>query len=316
MAVEEALHEEFSDLGDAELLPPQWIVRDVLPQGMTVLVGAPKTHKSTILMMLAAAVAGYKHKGLPADMLQVPEIGRVLGFSAEATAGELRFMCERGFDCIIEPTRQILIADNPWSWRLDEDAKQQKMLDWLDELQPKLTFIDPFRNFHMLDEKDSGTILALLTPIREWHVKNKAALVLVHHTRKLTSDDGGRKKDVTAEDARGSGALFGMADGLLVVNVRHGNKRQIDAVYKRAASWSREVQLGAWKVDAPATAAPDEVIAKMALKDLETSTWEEVTKKYGVNKNRLSEWRTRYSASSGVENVVAQSAPSTRITPT
>lgn len=166
MPVEEALHEEFSDLGDAELLPPQWIVKDVLPQGMTVLIGAPKTHKSTILMMLAAATAGYKHKGLPADMQQVPEIGRVLGFSAEATAGELRFMCERGFDCVIQPNRQILIADNPWSWRLDEDAKQRKMLDWLDELQPKLTFIDPFRNFHMLDEKDSGTILALLTPIR------------------------------------------------------------------------------------------------------------------------------------------------------
>lgn len=305
MPIEEALHEEFTDLGDAEIEPPKWIIKNVLPVGMTVLIGAPKTHKSTILMMLATAVAGYKHKGLPAHMQEVVNPGRVLGFSAEATAGELRFMCEKGFDCKIEADARILVADNPWAWRLDEDAKQRKMLDWLDDedLRPRLTFIDPFRNFHLLDEKDSGNIIGLLTPIREWHVKHNSALVLVHHTRKQNGEDG-RKKDFTIEDARGSGALHGMADGVIVVNARAGNKRQIDLQFKRAASWSEEIQLGAWRAEEPP--AEDAEHAKTVLKFMETNSWEATMKKFGVSKVRLAEWRKRF-AGSTAETVSALS---------
>lgn len=236
----------FTDVFLAARMEPQWVIKDLLPPGLIIIGAPPKSGKSTLTMIMAAMVAGHKCHALPPTLSEAPEEGVVMCFSYEATAGELRHILEVGLKVEGQADESILIADDPWRWRLDDEEAIDKMLWWLNDRKPKMVILDPLRNFHALEEKDSG-IIRLLLPLRTWAVKNAAAFVIVHHSKKPI-DDG--KHVYGANDLRGTSALFGLADGVLMLTptggAGHFGRLRIQAIFKRAQGWERDIQIAAW----------------------------------------------------------------------
>ncbi len=234
----------FTDLFDAVRTPPKWVIEDLLPTGLVFVGGPPKTSmKSTVVEAMALAVAEQGIFGLPSTMLKVTRPGRVLGFSYEADAGELRHTAEVGMSCLKPKNdKSILIADDPFLFRLDDDDGLSKMLHWCESLSPRMVFLDPLRDFHSIEEKDSGPMNRLLRPLQQWAKKADATFVVVHHTAKKKKEEG----DYDAGDLRGTSALFGMADGALMISPRSEGVIHIVAKFKKGASWERTVQLAVW----------------------------------------------------------------------
>jgi RecA-family ATPase len=242
-AAEAEIEGLFTDLGEAVLSPPEWVIENLLPVGITFMVGPPKTLKSTIEMALSMLVSGQQCEVLPPEMSRVPETGRVIGLSAEASAGELRFMVERGFGTKVAANGMIQIADDPWRFRLDDPNGLDTLLGILNRVRPRLLWVDPLRDFHGEDEQDSGPMQRLLRPVQRWAKVNRAALLVVHHTRKLGS---GEDRNLKAQDARGTSALFGLADGLITLTPKGENTVHFDVVTKRGMPWEKTVKLKVW----------------------------------------------------------------------
>jgi hypothetical protein len=245
----------FVDLGEAEAIEPRWVIKDLVPVGMTILGGPPKdARKSTLTMVWAALVAELKPRVFPSDLSEVPSYGRVMAFSYEASAGELKQMMEQGIHVKVPSDGRILVCQDPWAWRLDEEGKVDELLEILSRHRPRMVIMDPFRDMHDLEEKDSGSMIRLLRPLQRWAVENEAALVLVHHARKLAEES----KEYTAADLRGSSAIFGKADAVLMVTPRIDGKVTIKAVFKRGKSWDRTMLLALYDVKGEGTEALSE----------------------------------------------------------
>jgi hypothetical protein len=232
----------FTDVFSAAIVPPHWIVRDVLPPGLVFLAADPKVGKSSFAAALAALVAGYECKALPPFLSVVNTPGPVLIFSAEASAGELRFMLEDGLGVRGSSDAGILVADDPWEFRLDEPGGTAKFLSWCEKRKPRMVVLDPLRNFHSQDENDSGAMYSLLRPLRQWAVENGACLVVVHHTRKATEGT----EAVSVERMRGTSAMFGMVDGAIVMGDGGGGYADVEATFKRARKWRKKILIASY----------------------------------------------------------------------
>lgn len=246
----------FTDLASAAPLPPKWVVENLLPPGLTILGAPPKSSKSTFAMALACLVSDHECLALPPSMRTVRAQGRVLVFSYEANAGELRHMVERGLKVRLHSG--IKVADDPFNWRLDDPDALEALMEWLegagleegedvDAMRPRLVIFDPLRNFHSLDEKDSGDMIRLLAPLRSWAVDNDAAVLVVHHTRKPSEETKGATYDPL--DLRGSGALFGIADAVLMLTPKKSGHLTLSATFKRAPSYEVRFTFGAYGVE-------------------------------------------------------------------
>jgi hypothetical protein len=232
----------FTDLFTASKKPPVFVVDCVLPEGLTFIIGPPKAaFKSSITMALAALVAGHECQALPVSWKPLVT-GPVMVFSYEASAGELRVLMEDGLGVKGAANESILVADEPDTFRLDDEDAVEEMLGWLEERKPALVILDPLANFHTLEEKDAAKMIHILSPLRRWAKENGAAFLIVHHTRKLNEDRAYR-----ADDARGTSAIFGLADGLLAITPgKKPYELLIDGQFKRAPAWTKTIVLGAW----------------------------------------------------------------------
>lgn len=242
------IHGYFQDLATATIEEPVWIIKDLIPKGLTFISGPPKqSMKSTMTAAISALVSGHTCKVLPPFMSNVVNMGRVMWLSAEANAGELKDMMINGMGLKLQANESIIVADDPWEFRLDDPDGWKRLKEWLDELKPRLVILDPLAEFHNLDEKVAGDMIRLLRPIRKWAVDNDRAVIFVHHVSKKASDQKGENYD--AMDMRGSGALFGKADGLMVVTPKGKEEERrihIQAIFKRALGWKKEIQLAAY----------------------------------------------------------------------
>lgn len=290
--IDELVAQYFHDVGDASVRPPEWVIQGCIPVGITFLVGPPKTLKSTVLMAWATRVAGWHtDKVLPAEMLAANEDGIVFGVSAEASAGEIRHAVEVGMKIEARADRSLLVADDPWMWRLDNPAHVGKLVAILNRLKPKLFFLDPLANFHDQDETEAGTMIRLLTPLRHWAKENGAACVVVHHSRKNAKD--GKDARTTADDIRGSGAIFGMADGLVLLTRKKSGDLIVEGIYKRGERWERTIDPGAWTEERRATPSPtvvSENARKAAALIAEGKTWAQVQESMKVGAGTLARW--------------------------
>lgn len=231
-------------LGAAEHKPPRWLIQDVLPTGLTIIGGEAKSNKSTLTAALAALLTELNCKVLPPWMSEVKDHGAVLWLSAEEDAGGLRYMLEKGLHVTVQPSTQILVADDPFEWRLDTEEDMRKLMHWLDSMKPKLTIIDPFSDFHQLEEKDAAAMIRMLRPLRQWALNNLASICLVHHTRKMEA--GVRNLGVRPSDLRGSSAIFGKLDASLMVTRWDNGTHSIHATFKRGRGWDRKIIMRAF----------------------------------------------------------------------
>ncbi len=236
----------FTSLIHASALPPKWVIADLIPEGLVLVGGPPKeAKKSTLTMAVMGLVAGYEGRVLPEEF-RVESPGPVLVFSFEATAGEMRYVMQNELGIQLKDDDGILVADRPEDFLLDSATGMTNILYWLDARRPRLVIIDPLRNAHTLDEKDSGDLVRILMPLRRWAKENHCAVIVVHHTRKLAEKDADRA--YTAMDMRGSSALYGLADGVIMITPRPQPMTFIyQASFKRGVPWERTIMLAAYE---------------------------------------------------------------------
>jgi hypothetical protein len=246
----------FIDVGASVKVPPRFVIEDVLPTGIVFIGGPPKSLKSTFLYLLAVLVTGRTHKSLPEEMMKVSMQGRVLGLSAEASAGEIRYALENGAGVAMAADGSFLVAETPWDWRLDDPDALERLIGWLDALKPRVFFVDPLRDFHTLEEKDDGNMNRLLRPIQKWAKTNDAAFCVVHHASKKPKGDN---TNYNPNDMRGTSALFGIADGVLMLTPKTKNVIHVHATIKRGEPWERSIQLGIWGKAADTTLSKNAV---------------------------------------------------------
>lgn len=240
------VEELWTDVGEAEPENPEWVVSNLIPTGVTFLAGPPKSYKSTVELAAVLTACGVENTVLPPELSGCEDPGIVVGLSMEASAGVLRHTAKTGFGIDIPNDRRFLVLSDPWRFRLDQPQDVRELLDWCSVLHPRILFIDPLRNCHSLDENDSGGMVHMLQPIQQYAVKNRMAVLIVHHSKKLGTDKDGGKRMAQADDMRGTSALFGMADAVLTVTAKSKGQIHIDAIFKRAESWQRTIQLGIW----------------------------------------------------------------------
>ena len=174
----------FTDIGKAERQSPVWVIENVLPTGLVLLNGPEKdAYKTTLLLGFAALVAKWPCAAFPADWVAKCH-GPSMLFLYEDSAGEARYIVEKGMGVKTQPDESILIADEPDTWRLDDEDALDQMFYWLNERKPVLVGLDPFINFHSIDEKDAGPMIRLISPLRRWAKQNGAVFIICHHPRK------------------------------------------------------------------------------------------------------------------------------------
>lgn len=233
----------FTSLFDAVSKPPQWVIEDLLPVGLTIIGGPPKdAKKSTLVLACAALVADYPCKVLPPEF-KVAKGGSAMLYSYEADVDEIKnTACE---ELLIQPRDDngIIVCDTPEEFLLDDPQGVDQLFAWLDGRKPRLVVIDPLRNAHSLDEKDSGELVRILIPLRRWAKKHDAAVVVVHHTKKLEEE-----KTYTAMELRGSSALFGLADGVIMITPKPEPMQFVyKCTFKRGKGWERTLQLAGYE---------------------------------------------------------------------
>jgi hypothetical protein len=174
--------------------------------------------------------------------MNVRRTGLAEVFSFEASAGELRHTAETEMNIVVPSgDESIMVCDDPWDYQLDDAEGIEKLLYWLNETKPLLVVLDPLRNFHNLDENDSGSLIKALAPLRKWAKDNKSCVLIVHHAKKR---EEGRYNN---NDLRGSSALFGMVDGALIITREGQTEVHVAATFKRGASWERTIELAAYQ---------------------------------------------------------------------
>lgn len=233
------------DLCAKTFAPPRWAVPDLLPEGLIILAGKPKAGKSWLALNLAVAVAT---GGVALGKIQV-EAGEVLYLALEDSEPRLKGRIEKimPFGDLPETLHLLTARDFPPLQKGGLEALDT----WLTEHpQARLVIIDtlarvkPQRGKNQ-DSYDADT--AIISDLQTISIKHRLALIVVHHTKKLATDD-------FVESVSGTFGLTGAADCIAVL-IRKG-RMAADALFKITGRDVPDIEkalkfhsdLGAWKI--------------------------------------------------------------------
>ncbi len=190
-------------LMDKQIEHRDFTVADILPAGLTLLVGAPKVGKSFFVLGLCLAVA----KGEP--FLGFPTMqGDVLYMSLEDTEDRLQnrlmLLSDDGPESLFFSS-QIIRTDEGLLGALEQFVSEHPNTRLI--VIDTLNYIRPESKSTNMYEKDYSDI----APLHEFTQKHPVSLVLVHHSRKTKDSD-----EMNA--ASGSTALSGAVDNYMLLN--------------------------------------------------------------------------------------------------
>jgi hypothetical protein len=184
----------------------RWAVRGVLAEGCGLLVGRPKIGKSWLALNLALAIAS---GGVALGQIRVEE-GDVLYLSLEDNERRLKSRLTSILDSAPCPDRLTLSTSWP---KLDERG-----LQWLEawaEKHPeaRLIIIDTLQRVRPAASRNGslyGDDYQALTGLQQMAGRRGLTILVLHHTRKMGSDD-------PLETISGTQGLGGAADSVLVL---------------------------------------------------------------------------------------------------
>lgn len=235
-----------ADLLSAEFPEPRWAVPGVLPEGLSLLVGAPKMGKSWLSMNLAAAVAAG---------------GRALG-KVQVDQGEALYLALEDPPRRLQRRLQIVLENDPVPnglhfetvWPLLHDGGTDQLDDWLDRHPDcRLVVVDVLARVrgttsHREDKYEAD--YRCLISLKAVADKHRVALVVVHHTRKERTDD-------FLDSVSGTQGLAGAADSILVLDRGRGTadaKLHLTGRDVEEAEFAMSLKGGCWLLlDGPAS---------------------------------------------------------------
>lgn len=204
------LWQEASSILKRPVLPVRWLVPGLIPDGLTIIGGTPKSGKSYLAYTLALAVAQY---GTWANHFEVGQ-GDVLFLSLEDDIDDTRQRLHELDPVMTMDHHHLLFLHGQDAIpRFDSGA-----IEWLTQAiehhKPRLVVIDPVSYLYVL--KRTGNLFEetkdMLFPLRWLGKQNHCAIVCLDHRRKRSKDD------VSVFDTLyGSQAKAAVADALLMV---------------------------------------------------------------------------------------------------
>jgi len=198
------------DLLEKEFPPPEWLIEGLLPEGLTVLSGAPKIGKSWLSLQLALAIT----TGRPIFGRAPASEKSVLLLALEDNERRLQTRITK---CGITPSENFCLTIH---WQGGIPALRQHLLD---NPQIKVCIIDTLAVF--LPSQGAGgrtTYDADVERMRELHylgLETNTSLIVIHHDKQGEDPDWASKMS-------GSNGITGTADTLIRLSVKtRGNKQ-------------------------------------------------------------------------------------------
>jgi hypothetical protein len=235
-----------AELMGMEFAPTRWVVPDVLPEGLTLLVGKPKKGKSWMALGTCEAVA----VGGVAFGTKRVEQGDTLYLALEDNRKRLRKRLQKILDGRPAPERMHLHTEWP---RLDEGGAE-RLDEWLTgHPEARLVVVDtlakirkPARGQSVYTEDYAA--LEQLLPLAS---KHGVAIVVVHHLRKMAASD-------PLDEISSSTGLTAGVDGFLILRRRPGSKgptlyvdgRDIEEPTEYALLWN--INTATWTIEGDA----------------------------------------------------------------
>ena len=230
------------DLLAADFPPLIYAVEGLVPEGLSLLVGAPKVGKSWAALDLGLAVAS----GRPALGGVAVDKGDVLYLALEDGPRRLRDRLRMRLQGAPAPERLQFATQAP----AINEGLHDVLDDWYAEVStPRLVVLDVFAKIKPPSDgrrsayaEDYGA----LAPLQQWATENRVAVVVVHHTRKAKDDD-------YLAAVSGTHGLAGAADAVLVLSRTRTSTNAVLSVTGRDII-EREVSLnfdgaaGLWQV--------------------------------------------------------------------
>ena len=196
------------ELQDMEIPEIQWVIEDVIPQGLTLFAGKPKVGKSYFVLNAAIDLA----------------FGREAFDSIPTVPARTLYLALEDTEVSLKDRLNKIIRDNEWpdklqifpmgTWPRADQGGFQKLEKWMEEYpDTKLIIIDTLEKFKK-PQKTPGyhysSDYQALAPLQEFAGKHGISLVIVHHTRKTKADD-------IFDEIGGTTGLTGAADNLAVM---------------------------------------------------------------------------------------------------
>ena len=217
---------DFTQLMQNEYPEPKWAVPNMIPEGLTLLVGRPKMGKSWLSLSLAIEVAS---GGRALGSIPVKQ-GKVVYFALEDNERRLQARCASLIDDRAIEEGQLLFSTTLDKFYKKEDKKSEE--NGLAQLE---TLIDDMGEELRVIFIDT---LALITPrgknensysdnydhvnnIQKLAIEKSVAIVLVHHARK------GQSEINALDDVMGSTGLTAGADCIMILKRTSGGNELI-----------------------------------------------------------------------------------------
>lgn len=196
-----------SQLMARQLPPVRWVVPGLLPEGVFLIAGKPKTGKSWLMLALAAAIA----EGSCALGKYPTNYGRVLYLALEDTERRLQDRLRgMGYEDSAPDNLEFLL-EHP---RLDKSGLAELEAQLCNSPGIRLLVIDTLAKIRPASirgaKHDYEGDYGLIGSLAELSKKHRMSIVVIHHLRKLEAED-------PFDQVNGSTGLTGAADGTFVL---------------------------------------------------------------------------------------------------
>jgi len=164
---------------EADFPEPEFIVPGLIPEGLTIIAGSPKIGKSWFALQLATALAT---GGCMFGEIQIDK-REVLYMALEDSPRRLANRMKK----LNTPKVENLHIFNEW---LQNDKAIQR-LRYFKEYRPELSviIIDTLQSLRGLNDNSYSQDYVDLTAIRALCNELQVSIILIHHTRKMESED-------------------------------------------------------------------------------------------------------------------------------
>ena len=192
--------------------PVEWWIEKIIPRGqLTLVAGAPKAGKSTLLLGIAMVLCTcLRHF---AGFVGAKSSVRVMWLYEDAKRTMARRIAAHGIDAGILPVGYRDAATKGIG-KIAPIELADALVRYAAQHGAKVLIIDTLRRWFRLDENNDEEADALIAALQAAAEAEGVAVVVVHHTRKL----GHAARTPTLEDVRGTSALTAAADHIVIVH--------------------------------------------------------------------------------------------------
>lgn len=208
---------DLADMLERTYPAPQWLIKGIIPEGLTFFAGSPKSSKTYLAYQLALDVmrAQVEHRQwLGQYDIALP--GPVVYLSLEDDEADSRMrVAELAADMVHVPRNQFLFVNGMDLPRFDEGLVQGIEHDIIARYKPALIVIDPISYLYTPSKRNGDQfteVRQMLLPLRWLGKTYHCAIVGLDHRRKKSSED----VDIF-ETLHGSQAKIAVADSLLLI---------------------------------------------------------------------------------------------------